>query len=744
MPTGSPTVALVILDDALDRPLDYAIPEELLGLQMGTRVQVPLQKRSAKGTILALKRASKYPNLRFIEKALSDEPLISPELFTLADWISKYYLAPLTKVLKSILPPPLRNEKGRHKMQSFVKPLQSKEKLRTLCEELRKKHPAQAKILDQLLQAPKGLLLSEILEKAAVSVSPIKTLAKKEILSLQEIQIDRSPIFKYEFFPTKPKILSPEQKNCLEQILKSLGRFQPHLIYGVTGSGKTEIYLQAIDSVLKEGKGVIYLVPEIALTSQTIERFKGRFGGENIAILHHRLSDGERYDTWHKIRSGAAKIAIGARSAIFSPVPNLGLIVVDEEHESAYKQSDEAPKYHARDVAVMRSKLASCPILLGSATPSLESYTNALKGKYELHILKNRHGNAKLPNVKIIDMVPEFEKAKGFTLFSDPLLQGIKTRLEKGEQVLLFLNRRGYHTSASCTVCPYVVKCPDCELTLTYHRGESTLACHLCDYRIPPPRSCPECNKEGPLKFKGVGTEMVEKALHALFPTIRSLRLDADTTRHKGAHDKIFRSFRSGKADVLIGTQMIAKGLHFPLVTLVGVINADGSLNIPDFRASENVFQLLTQVAGRAGRGDLPGTVIIQTRLPENPILRLASSQDFEGFYTEEIETRDLFAFPPFTHLVKFSFSGEDPGQCEEVGKEIRSFLVAHLSKEEEILPVVPCGYAKIKRKYRYQCLVKGKKIFRILPVAEKAKAAFGRRGGVRLSIEVDPQSTYF
>ncbi|MBS0630050.1 MAG: primosomal protein N' [Verrucomicrobia bacterium] len=741
MPTS---FAEVILDNSIEEALDYAIPSEMEHLKIGMRVLVPLRGKTAKGTILALKNHSSFSQVKFLCQPLGEEPLVCPELFKLATWIARYYSAPLSKVLKTILIPSIRDEKSKHKIQSFVKPLLSQEKMRALCEESRLKHAAQAKVLDALLEHPKGLFLTEILEKTAVSQSPIKTLQAAGVLQIQEVRIDRSPIFDHEFFPTKPKTLNPEQKQTLEAIVSTCDTFQTHLIHGVTGSGKTEVYLQAIDHVLKQGKGIIYLVPEIALTSQTIERFKGRFGGEKIAILHHRLSSGERFDAWHKIRSRQATIVIGARSAIFSPVPHLGMIIVDEEHESSYKQSDETPKYNARDVAVLRGQLTKCPVVLGSATPSLESYFNAVNGKYQLHRLLHRADKAVLPDVKVVDMRHEFEKNKGFTLFSDHLLTGIKKRLEKGEQTLLFLNRRGYHTAAQCPLCSYVVGCPHCELSLTYHLGEKILACHLCDFRQIPPSSCPECHADGPLKFKGAGTEMVERALHALFPTIRTLRLDADTTRHKGSHEKIFKEFRSGKADVLIGTQMIAKGLHFPLVTLVGVIGLDGSLNIPDFRASENVFQLLTQVAGRAGRGDLRGEVVIQTQLPEHPIIAHAAKQDFEAFYDEEIQVRELFAFPPYTHLIKFSFSGSDQALCEKQAKEFRQLLIDRLPSNVEIHPAVPCGYAKIKGKYRFQCLIKVEKIQNVLSAVQTLRAQFGKKGDIRLAVDVDPLTTYF
>ncbi|NGX38179.1 MAG: Primosomal protein N' [Chlamydiae bacterium] len=738
------SIVEVILDNALERPLDYAIPATCPPLKVGMRVEVPLRGKTAKGTVLALKDKSAFSGVKPLIKALSEQPLISDDLFQLALWISTYYSAPLGKVFKTLLPPSLRDENKTHKTQSFVKPLLSLNQLREVCETLRRKSPAQAKVLDLLLQAPKGLFLTEILEQAHVTQSPVKTLAKKEIVRVQEVKIDRSPIFEHDFFPTKPKVLHTEQQKALEGILETYKTFATHLIYGVTGSGKTEIYLQAIQHVLDQGQGVIYLVPEIALTTQTIERFKGRFGGEQIAILHHRLSAGERFDAWHRIKAGSAKIVIGARSAIFSPVPDLGMIIVDEEHESSYKQSEEMPKYHARDVAVVRGKMASCPVVLGSATPCLESYHNALEGKYRLHVLKCRADLARLPTVTIIDMKREYEKASGFTLFSQALIEGIKKRLAKGEQTLLFLNRRGYHTSAQCSKCAYVEACPHCDLSLTFHRGAQVLSCHLCDFRKPPSRSCPSCHTEGPLKFKGAGTEMVERALHALFPEVRSLRLDADTTRHKGSHEKLFKQFRSGKADVLIGTQMIAKGLHFPLVTLVGVMGLDGSLNIPDFRASENVFQLLTQVAGRSGRGELAGEVLIQTHLPEHETIKHASNQDFETFYAEEIQVRQLFGFPPFSHLVKFSFSATTAHACEDAAKAFRQKLIETLPKGVEIHPVIPCGYAKIKGKYRFQCLIKTEKIQKILSPIKTLRAQLKLRGDVRLSIDVDPLSTFF
>lgn len=737
------SVAEIILDTTLETPLDYAIPKEIKDLRLGMRVEVPLRGKIAKGTVLSIKETSTFTNIKPLFRKLNEEPFISSDLFALALWMSKYYCCPLSKILKMYLPSSIRNENS-HKSQRFVRPSVSKSELLKNCEELRQKYPLQAKILDAILLSPKGLLLSELLEKAGTSASPVQTLCKKNLLHIEEIKIDRSIAFAHEFFQISPKKLNEEQSSALNAIIQSAGKFQTHLLFGVTGSGKTEVYLQAIEYILKLGQSILYLIPEISLTSQTIERFQSRFGNEKLAILHYRLSNGERFDTWHNIHQGKAKIVIGARSAVFSPIKNLGLIIVDEEHEGSFKQSEESPKYHARDVAIMRAKYCNCPIILGTATPSLESYTNALQGKYRLHCLKQRADHAELPKVSIINMRKEYEKNKGFTLFSDFLFSAIQKRYEQGEQTLLFLNRRGYHTSAMCQPCGYVEKCPSCELTLTYHKGEDILSCHLCDFRKIPPRHCPSCNAEGPLKFKGVGTEMVEKTLLALFPHIRVLRLDADTTKHKGSHDRIFRAFRSGKADVLIGTQMIAKGLHFPSVTLVGVISIDGSLHIPDFRSGEQVFQLLTQVAGRSGRGQLSGEVIIQTQLPDHSTILHASEQDYLKFYAEEIKTRETFAFPPFTHLVKFSFTGEKKDQTEICAKHFRQSLIKRMPNEVEIFPAVPCGYAKIKGKYRFQILLKSKKIQIILPIINAMRIEFGRKKQVRLSIDVDPQSTYY
>lgn len=731
--------AAVILDKGLDDPLDYEVKAPV---HIGSRVLVPVQKSLRKGTVVALKEAPSVQKVQKIEEVLSEEPLISSDLFALAEWMSHYYCTSFRRALKVLLPATIRKE-TKEKTQLFVRRLIPPKQMSELTISLRNKHPAQAKVLDILLKKPKGILLTELLELAETSKSPLTSLEKQNVISIEPLQIDRSPLEEIEFFPTKPKKLNDEQQAALDKIITHLNTFKTHLIHGVTGSGKTEIYLQAISEARRQDLGVILLVPEIALTSQTIERLKSRFT-EKMGILHHRLSDGERFDIWHGIRKGEIKIVIGARSAIFSPVQKLGLIIVDEEHESSYKQTEEEPCYHARDVAIMRGKMTNSAVVLGSATPSLESYANATKGKYLLSPLKTRATNATLPKVKIIDMKTEYAKSEGFTLFCSDLIDGIKDRLKKGEQILLFLNRRGYHTFQMCASCGESVKCPHCSVSLTFHKKKNYLACHLCNYLLaPPPAICPTCKGAATLNFKGVGTEQVERTLHALFPDIRTLRMDADTTRHKGAHDLLFKQFKSGKADVLIGTQMIAKGLHFPAVTLVGVLNSDGALNLPDFRATENVFQLLTQVSGRSGRGDLKGEVIIQTSLKGHPIFHHASTEDYLSFFHEELETRELFEFPPFSRLAKLIFSGKNESHVKQLAETFHGALLKKLPPSYTLYPIIPSGYAKIKDNFRFKLLIKGKNTLYLSSLLSQTRQELPLPRSIRLLIDIDPISTF-
>lgn len=738
--------ASVILDVSIDKLLDYGITPELAPFaQKGMRVEVPVRGILRTGYIFAIKDQPDFPKVQAISNLASETALISEELFELAIWMAKYYCAPLRDVLQMVLPAVVRKD-TKHKQQLFVMRAKTREELKDHCEKIRNKSSAQADVLDVMLMVKKGILLSELLEETQGSRSPVDTLTKQGFLIVDVVRVDRSPLVNEDYFQTKPKLLNPDQSAALDKINLSIqeNRFETHLLFGVTGSGKTEVYLQAIDTALKMDKGTIMLVPEISLTPQTIERFRSRFE-HKIAILHHRLSQGERFDEWHKIKRGEARIVIGARSAVFSPVQNLGLIIVDEEHESSYKQSESSPCYHARDIAVMRGKLTNSSVILGSATPSLESYYNASIGKYTLSSLNQRADTAAIPKFSIVDMKSEYTKAKGYTSFSDTLLNGIKQRQSKGEQTILFLNRRGYHTTMLCQGCTKPVQCPYCDVALTFHLSENHLACHLCGHCLtPPPIQCPSCKSSATMKYRGVGTEQIQKALHAVLPEIRTLRLDADTTRHKGSHQKLLRDFGTGKADVLIGTQMIAKGLHFPNVTLVGVLNSDTSLNIPDFRASETVFQLITQVAGRAGRGQVPGEVIVQTNLPDHQTIQLAAQQNFQKFYEEEIGVRQYFNYPPFTNLAKLTFIGSNASATRQAAQAFRSQLIHMLPADYTLHEIVPSGYAKIKNKFRFQLLIRGPVIYFISQSIDKIRTVSPLSKEIQLLVDINPSSTFF
>ncbi len=722
--------ASILLENGFDRAFDWAIPDHLKGaVQKGSFVEVPLRGNITRGVVVEVKETTQAQGIQPIAAVI--RPLLTDELFRLAEWMAHYYCCSINRCLRPMVPSGVRNEVAARE-QYFVTRNKTREELTEAVIQIRTSAPKQAEILDAMLLAKKGMLLSQLLETGPRA--SIQGLVEKGLLALQPIFGSDWILQDSEYFRTHPKKLNEEQARCLESILSTLGTYQTHLIFGITGSGKTEIYLQAIAEALKQGKSSLVLVPEIALTTQVYERFRARFD-EPIALLHHRLSDGERAKAWEAMREGKIRIALGARSAVFAPLQNLGLIIVDEEHEASYKQSEEAPNYHARDVAIMRGYFAKATVVLGSATPSIESFHNASTKKFLLHELKNRHG-ATLPKVTVVDMKLEKERSGGFSTFSQPLLDGIQERLERGEQTILFINRRGYHTTQLCKSCAFVAGCPHCDVSLAFHYNENTLSCHMCGYTTKPFTTCPKCAQPDAMRWRGIGTELVERALKAVLSGVRTLRIDADTTRHKGSHEKLIRDFRTGKADVLIGTQMVAKGLHFPAVTLVGILNADAGLHIPDFRASENLFQLITQVSGRAGRSFSPGHVILQTFTPESPLIQLAATQDFPAFFAAETPARKMFGYPPYLHLVRLLFSGES--QKETFATACRFF---DLLKQEkfDVNPVVPAGHAKVKDQWRFHILLKGPSIYamnkaiRSLPIKPPK--------GVRLFIDIDPLS---
>ncbi len=729
----------VVLDKGIDKLLDYKLPKDLnTPVSEGMRVVVPLRSRYVSATILEIKETSKFEKVLPIIKLEKETPFLKPDQIRLAKWISEYYCASLRKVLKLFIPSSVKG-KATEKHQYFISLTLPLSKLKSICADLRQKHPSQAKILDVFLKHPKGLLLSELLQLTNTSKSPIDSLIKKQILTQKKIHIDRTELLDHEFFISHAKKLNDEQKSALDKIKQSIDSrtSQTHLIHGVTGSGKTEIYLQAIDYVRKLGKSVIFMVPEVALTTQTIERLKSRFT-EKIAILHHRLSHGERHDMWQNIYQKKVSIVIGARSAIFAPLENIGLIIVDEEHDSSYKQTEESPCYHARDLAVLRGHFSNAVTVLGSATPSIESYTHALSNKYVLNSLTKRAATNHFPDIHIVDMKREMEKTKKFTLFSQQLLNGIKKRLDKGEQTLLFLNKRGYHSVILCKSCEKPLSCPHCDVSMTYHKKANLAMCHYCSYSIcPPPRKCPYCHSDT-VEYKGVGTEKVQSMLKAIFPEIRTLRMDADTTRHKGSHTQIFNQFRSGKADVLIGTQMIAKGFDFPDVTLVGILNSDQGLYITDFRAEELCFQLLTQVSGRSGRSSLKGEVFIQTNLIDHPLFSFVQTSDYQGFYKKEISLRKLFHYPPYTRISKFIIKGPSQEKTRDLARSLRALIIKNTPPNTLILPEIPDFRIKLQDEYRYYFLVKTPSILPFSKTVKKLFESFVLPSHYKILIDID------
>lgn len=735
-------IAVIILDQNIKKTLDYRVPKTMEEqIFPGVRVEVPVRNTRQLGTVLSLKDTSSFVKLKEIEKIHGEEISLPNDLFELAKWTCQYYGASFQQVLKAMLPINVRKDQ-KQATKRVLSLKCSMNKVKDFASQFRQKYSQQSKVLDWFLKNSSSGFLSEVQKELKVSMSPIQSLIKKNILQVDEKTIEPEDFLQnQEFLLTPFKTLNSEQKLCFDAIQQSIQNqtFQPHLIHGVTGSGKTEVYLHCIREVLKLKKSVIILIPEIALTSQTIERFKARFDCP-IAIMHHRRTSKQKMHDWKLLNQKKAQIVIGARSSIFSPTKDLGLIIVDEEHESSYKQSDSAPYYHARDIAVLRAKFSNCPVILASATPSLESLHNTEIGKYQLHTLKDRAEKQTLAQVKIVNMQVEYDLASGFTHFSRALIEGIKDRLEKGEQTLLFLNRRGYRTSIICQNCSTPLKCPHCDLSLTYHKGQNRFQCHLCDFSTGYHTKCPECDSQDMLEFKGFGTEHVEKALKGLFKEAQILRIDRDTTKNKHFLDRSLKQFRSGKADILIGTQMIAKGHHFPQVTLVGILNADSGLFLPDFRAQEHTFQKIVQVAGRSGRSELIGEVILQTLMPNNAIIQMAAKHDYSRFVKRELEERKTFNYPPFCHLIKCSFSGVDEQDVKQIGEEF--YQNAKKIPNVEAMPLHPSGYAKLKNKYRYQFLIRTKTVMNAISKLNWIKQNFKTK--ISIQIDVDPQSTFF
>ncbi|HXJ60363.1 MAG TPA: primosomal protein N' [Verrucomicrobiae bacterium] len=739
-------IARVTLEIALRKAFDYAIPPELGSrVEVGTRVKVPFGPRQVLGVVTSLVKESTHTNLRSILKVIGEQSQVTPKVLELAGWIADYYCCPTEIALKSVLPDAVRKEEARWRERLYVRVLPRSGELPALT----KRQQDLWNVMEEWRELP----LQELLRLTGSTAETARRLEDKGLIQISPQISERDPYANEHILPTQPLTLNADQAQALAAILRGMkqatgaqrAEVRAFLLHGVTGSGKTEIYLQAIASALAQGKGAIVLVPEISLTPQTVERFKGRFcSGKSqtlVAVLHSHLSAGERHDEWHKIRQGRARIVIGARSAIFAPVDPLGLIVVDEEHEHSYKQ-EEAPRYHARDVAVVRGQREGAVVVLGSATPSMESFSNAQRGKYSLLSLPQRVDDQKLPVVRVVDMRRENRKQKGLPIFSVDLKEAITQRLERREQVILFLNRRGYSTSLQCPQCGYVAQCPNCSVSLTYHRADQRLLCHICAHQAPVPRCCPQPQCGNPaIRYSGLGTERVEDTLTRLFPHARIRRMDSDVLKRKDDYRQILTDFRLGKIDLLVGTQMIAKGLHFPNVTLVGIIHADLSLHLPDFRAGERTFQLLTQVAGRAGRGDVEGEVFVQSFTPFHPAIQYARRHDYLGFYEQEIEFRQQLKYPPIGRIALLILKARNEDKVSFFANHLRKQLESELASLPDLLIAgpAPAPLARAESFYRYQIMLRTPQMTRLSRHLAHFIETLELPDEVTLTVDIDP-----
>jgi primosomal protein N' (replication factor Y) len=730
--------ARVLPDQAAGRLLDYRVPESMQNaLGVGSRVRVPVRTRLLTGTVIEILDSTEFSAVRDLVSLLDEKPMIRPAMLELARWMADYYCCPLETAVCSVLPVAVRDGRVSAKKQNSVHAVRqfTEEEL----ESLGRRAPRQADVLRVLQEAGQPLLVSVAAKKAGVAEGVFRTLERNGLVVIESKVIARNP-HSERYVAGAELTLNAEQEAAMQTVMEEMEKPSlPILLFGVTGSGKTEIYLRAIRHALDTGRTALVLVPEIALTPQTVERFKSRFADiqDQIAVLHSHLSEGERHDEWHKIHTGEARIVIGARSSIFAPLERPGIIIVDEEHEASYKQ-DEAPRYNARDMAVLRGKREGAAVLLGSATPSLESWHNCQTGKYRLVRLNQRVDDKSMPIVNVLDLRRPNRNDPEGGILSRPLRTAIEGRMEKGEQTILFLNRRGFSTSMICEACGHVCECPDCSVSLTYHRAAERIVCHICGHSSRAPKACPKCS-DPKIRHAGTGTQKVEEALKRIFPKARIARMDADSMTRKEAYRETLGAFKEGRIDILIGTQMIAKGLHFPNVTLVGIVNADLGLHVPDFRAGERTFQLLTQVSGRAGRGEMEGEVFVQTFTPFSPSIQFARHHDFEGFMEQEMEFRRSFGYPPFGRMAMITLRGTMLERVEFSAQTLSRKLKAAAPEGVIVGEGVPAPLEKAKTYYRFQVSLRGGSSMQLSRLTRSVLDALPMPEDVFVAVDVDP-----
>jgi primosomal protein N' (replication factor Y) len=738
-------VATVVLANGPEGEFDYQAPAELLNancgelrLEAGRRVRVPLGRgdRSVIGYCVSLgtKRVG-GKKLKRVTAVLDPQPLVSPAMLRVTRWMADYYLCAWGQVLEAVVPAGVRDRAGTRDVTLLTVAADAVDRMEKL-----DLPPKQAEALRVLAASSRPLTSRQLATRAGCTLAPINVLRKKRLVIDRVERVSSSSCEEIVVERETPYELNPDQTRALDVVRDALhaARHSTILIHGVTGSGKTEVYMRAIQEVIRFGRQAILLVPEISLTPQTVARFRARF--DRVAVLHSHQSDVERHDYWRRIARGDVEVVIGARSAIFAPTPHLGLIVLDEEHEATFKQ-DSAPRYHARDVALRRAADQAVPLVLASATPSLESWRHALEGDYQLVDMPRRVLNRPLPTVQTIDLRAEVHSRFARGAISRPLYRAMQESLRDGGQVILMLNRRGFSTHIQCPACGFVLRCTDCDLALTFHRPDGSAACHYCDYHTAAPTKCPSCADAG-LRFSGLGTQKLEAEVRARFPEFACLRMDTDSMRRRGSHERALAEFREGRVRILVGTQMIAKGLDFPNVTLVGVVNADTALHLPDFRAAERTFQLVTQVAGRTGRGPQGGRVLVQTLSPDAPAIMAAVRHDLAAFARSEMPHREALGYPPFASMVRIVIRGRSERVAQVLADELGVRLRAAadgVMPAVRILGPAPAPIARLRGDFRFQLQLQSAESDVLRNVVCRATADLKKIEGAGWIVDVDP-----